>query len=109
MFRMHCSLAIYPRCLAHIINLATQALIKGHSKAKHYNPALPDEHIPSTEGIDRDEIGLVRAIAVKVRTAHPTHPTYSECWSGTFICETQRTFPDGSSRESCRENQNRYE
>jgi hypothetical protein len=63
----------------------------------------------STEGIDRDEIGLVRAIAVKVWTAHPTHPTYSECWSGMFICETQRTFLDSSSRESCLENQNGYE
>lgn len=49
-----------------IINLAVQALIKGHSKAKQYNPALPDEYIPSTEGFDQDVIGLVRAITVKV-------------------------------------------
>jgi hypothetical protein len=88
---------IYPRCLAHIINLATQALIKGHSKAKHYNPALPDEHIPSTEGIDRDEIGLVRAIAVKVWITCSICPTYSEHRSGTVICKTEGIFPDGSS------------
>ena len=81
----------------HIINLATQALIKGHSKAKHYNPALPDEHIPSTEGFDRDEIGLVRAIAVKVWIVCFICPTYTECRSGTLICKTQGTFPGGSS------------
>ena len=68
---------IYLRCLVHIINLATQALIKGHSKAKHYNPALLGEHIPSTEGIDQDEIWLVRAIAVKVQTVYSIYPTCS--------------------------------
>jgi len=31
-----------PRCLAHIINLVTQALISTHSKSKHYDPAEPD-------------------------------------------------------------------
>ena len=54
------------RCLAHVINLATQALIKGHSKAKYYSPAKPDEHIPDVDAFLRDEVGLVRAIAVKV-------------------------------------------
>lgn len=55
------------RCLAHVINLATQALIKTHTKSKHYNPANPEDHMPSTLGHDRDEVGLIRAIAVKVR------------------------------------------
>ena len=54
------------RCLAHVINLATQALIKTHTKSKHYNPASPEEHIPTTTGQNRDEIGLIRAISVKV-------------------------------------------
>ena len=53
-------------CLAHVINLATQALIKGHSNAKYYNPATPDEHIPDVDAYLRDEVGLIRAIAVKV-------------------------------------------
>jgi hypothetical protein len=53
-------------CLAHVINLATQALIKGHSKAKYYSPANPDEHIPDVDAYLRDEVGLIRAIAVKV-------------------------------------------
>jgi hypothetical protein len=53
--------------LAHVINLATQALIKGHSKAKYYTPANPNEHIPDVDAPVRDEVGLVRAIAVKVR------------------------------------------
>jgi hypothetical protein len=52
-----------PRCLAHIINLATQALISTHSKSKHYNPAEPDADL--TVGNGRDVVGLVRAISVK--------------------------------------------
>jgi len=51
------------------VNLATQALIKGYSKSKHYDLANPDDHIPDTEDYIRDEVGLIRAIAVKVRTA----------------------------------------
>ena len=54
------------RCLTHVINLATQALIKAHSKAKHYNPATPNEHMPNTNEMVRDEVGLFRAITVKV-------------------------------------------
>ncbi|KAF8224474.1 hypothetical protein L208DRAFT_1311083, partial [Tricholoma matsutake] len=50
-------------CLAHIINLATQALITTYSKSKHYNPADPDADLA---GPERDEVGLVRAICVKV-------------------------------------------
>jgi len=54
------------RCLAHVINLATQALLGGHSPAKHYNPTKPMEHEPDVDRYLRDEIGLVRAIVVKV-------------------------------------------
>jgi len=54
------------RCLAHIINLTTQALISTRSKAKYYNPHDVDEHLPDPTGEDRDEVGLVRAIVVKV-------------------------------------------
>lgn len=52
------------RCLAHIINLATQAFISTHSKSKHYDPAEPDADL--TAGNGRDVVGLVRAISVKV-------------------------------------------
>jgi hypothetical protein len=61
------------RCLAHTINLATQAVIKTYSSSKHYNPSKPGEHEPDTATVDhegepivRDEIGIARAIAVKV-------------------------------------------
>jgi hypothetical protein len=54
------------RCLAHVINLATQAVIKAHSKSKFYDPSKPDDHIPDTSGFSRDAVGLVRAICVKV-------------------------------------------
>jgi len=49
-------------CLAHIINLATQALIGAYSKSLHFDPKSPDDHIPT----NRDKVGLIRAIAVKV-------------------------------------------
>ena len=54
------------RCLAHIINLATQALISTRSKAKYYSADAEDAHIPDLAATDRDETGLVRAICVKV-------------------------------------------
>lgn len=59
----------YRRCLAHIINLATQALISTRSKAKYYNPHNVDEHTPDTDVLERDELGLVRAISVKERSS----------------------------------------
>ena len=54
------------RCLAHIINLATQALIATYSKTPHFEPGDPDAHEPELETLARDEVGLVRALAVKV-------------------------------------------
>ena len=52
-------------CLAHVINLATQTLISTYSKAPHFDPKDPEAHIPTS----RDEVGLVRAIAVKERSS----------------------------------------
>jgi hypothetical protein len=49
-------------CLAHVINLATQALIATYSKSPHFDPKNPEAHIPTS----RDKVGLVRAIVVKV-------------------------------------------
>lgn len=57
-------LTIVNLCLAHIINLATQVLISTRSKAKHYNPHNIDEHTPDVDGIQQDELGLVRAICI---------------------------------------------
>ena len=54
------------RCLAHVINLTTQAVIVTYSQAKHYDPANPDGHEPDTLTSLRGEIGLVRSITVKV-------------------------------------------
>jgi hypothetical protein len=54
-------------CLAHVINLGTQVLISTYSKTPHYSPYDPKAHEPDTSlRGDRDEIGLVRAICVKV-------------------------------------------
>ena len=55
------------RCLAHIINLATQALISMRSKSKYYDPSQ-DEHPTDIDVIiNHNEVGLVRAICVKVQ------------------------------------------
>ena len=53
---------MFRSCLAHVINLATQALISTYSKSPHFDPKNPEAHVPTS----RDEVGLVRAIAVKV-------------------------------------------
>ncbi|KAJ6621990.1 hypothetical protein B0H10DRAFT_1945015 [Mycena sp. CBHHK59/15] len=56
-------------CLAHVINIATQKLISAYSKSLHYNAHEPTSHIPDMAADIRDEIGLVRAIAVKERSS----------------------------------------
>ena len=60
------SIHILSRCLAHVINLAMQALLAAHSVTKHYDPSKLTDHEPNVNGLFRDEIGLVRAITVKV-------------------------------------------
>ncbi|KIK16191.1 hypothetical protein PISMIDRAFT_48578, partial [Pisolithus microcarpus 441] len=59
------------RCMAHIINLATQAFLAAHSKSKHFDPADPDTDLTAAvrDGVDCDEVGLVRAIVVKERSS----------------------------------------
>ena len=62
-------LTVSSSCLAHIVNLTTQALISTCSKAKYYSPDDEDAHIPDLTSLDQDEAGLVRAICVKARTS----------------------------------------
>ena len=54
------------RCLANVINLATQAVIKANLKSQFYDPSKPNDHIPDTSGFSRDAVGPVHAICVKV-------------------------------------------
>ena len=71
------------RCLAHIINIAMQALISTRSKARYYNPHVLNEHEPDTNGTDatdRDEIGLIRAIVVKVNLFFIFHGSSLMIW-----------------------------
>ena len=56
----------YDRCLAHVINLAMQALISTYSKTKHFDPKEPNIHEPDIDAFQRDEVGLIRSITVKV-------------------------------------------
>ena len=89
-------------CLAHVINLATQALIKGHSKAKYYNPATPDEHIPDVDAYLRDEVGLIRAIAVKVSpfVAEAILHAMADTDLGTIFCETEGVISNNTVRKA---------
>ena len=58
-----------PRCLAHIINLATQAIISTCTKSKYYNGDPTDDQLPKdAAGAEHDKIGIVRAICIKVCT-----------------------------------------
>ena len=67
------------RCLAHIINLATQALISTRTKSKYYNGDPADDHIPEEkkDESERDEVGIIRAICIKVRSV--PHSTCVQC------------------------------
>ena len=54
-------------CLAHIINLATQAVITTHSKAKYYDGSGQDDNKPPEDlgATEHNEIGIVCAICIK--------------------------------------------
>jgi len=53
--------------LAHIINLATQAVISACSKAQFYSGDPDDDMVcKEAEELERNEVGLIRAICVKV-------------------------------------------
>ena len=54
-------------CMAHVINLITQAFMGTVSTSKHYDPASPEADLVSTSDEDNhDMIGVIRAITVKV-------------------------------------------
>ena len=53
--------------MAHIINLAMQAFMDAYSTMAHYNPSTTNDNLePACNKDCRDEIGLVRTIAVKI-------------------------------------------
>jgi hypothetical protein len=69
---METVITVYKRLYAEKVRalLATQKLISTYSKATHFNTHDPNVHIPETSHSVtqiRDEIGLLHAIAVKVR------------------------------------------
>ncbi len=70
-------------CLAHVINLATQALLGTYSKSKHFDPEDESLHDVDVTGYIRDEVGLIRAITVKVRVSSLTDKTY--CLHSKFL------------------------
>jgi hypothetical protein len=59
-----------PRCLAHIINLVTHAVIS--TKSKYYNGDPADDHIPKDKKDDskRDEVGIIWAICIRCIVYH---------------------------------------
>jgi hypothetical protein len=83
-----------------VINLATQALISNYSKSLHFDPKNPDAHFPT----DRDEVGLVRAIIVKVCMYAP-HMACCRLMllSGTIIRKTETDVEDDPDKGKCLE------
>ena len=100
---------VLPSCLAHIINLAMQALLTAHSKSEHFDPATPDADLVASRGVQRDEVGLVRAICVKVSIycfRHIQITTNGIYLTGTLFCAAQRIvqqYPAAWWRWSCTE------
>ena len=76
--------------------MATQALIAAYSKTPHYDPANPDAHLPT----GRDEVGLIRAVAVKVRLGVLALMTVQALTNqvGTIFIEAQRDMENCSNR-----------
>jgi hypothetical protein len=80
-------------CLAHVINLATQLLISTYSKSPHFDPKMPDAHVPTS----RDEVGLVRAIVVKVWIMYHGSESSLAYWQlGAFIIKAKRDVESNS-------------
>jgi hypothetical protein len=78
------------RCLAHIINLATQAVISTHSKSKYYSRDPEDDTVPEDVGTgDQDEIGIIQAICVKVSISSNICPSFLMCGTGSLFLTTQ--------------------
>ena len=59
-------LPVINKRLAHIINLATQALISMRSKAKYYDSSTQEADLLDMFADIQDEVGLIQAICVKV-------------------------------------------
>ncbi|KAJ2923537.1 hypothetical protein H1R20_g13556, partial [Candolleomyces eurysporus] len=64
---------IVASCLAHTINLATQAVLGTYSKTPHFNPGSTAPLEPNVDVTDEelmcDVVGVVRCIAVKARSS----------------------------------------
>lgn len=77
-------------CIEHIINLATQALIKARSTGAFFDPTKGDHPLPSTavprNGSHRDEIAIVRAYGVKVGFFSAAFLSGMVATDGVLIC-----------------------
>ena len=80
------ALTLSIRCLAHIINLATQAFLRAHSKSKAYDPKCPDNELVAKRGTQWDEVRVVWTIAVKERS--------SAKWKQLFLTIQTQDKPD---------------
>ena len=103
------ALTLSIRCLAHIVNLATQAFLGAHSKLKAYDPKSPNNKLIAKWGAQQDEVRVVWTIMVKEQSSakqkqlfltiqtqdKPDHPPCEHpfqllldmpiCWFSTFL------------------------
>jgi len=64
-----------------------------YSKSLHFDPKQPDAHVPTS----CDEVGLVRAIVVKVHiSTSPKKNIIAHPWSGTLIIKAKRNVENYS-------------
>jgi hypothetical protein len=92
-------------CLAHVINLATQMLISTYSKSPHFDPKQPDAHVPTY----RDEVGLVRAIVVKVCiSTSPEKNMVAHPLPGTLIVKAKGNVENASDQGGQRASTSTY-
>lgn len=83
------------RCIAHVVNLATQLLLNTYSKSKYYDPTNPNQDLLlDLEQESRDEIGLVRTISIKVSSITPPH------YHSHFLLRSRRDRHQNARRSS---------
>ena len=79
------------RCLAHIINLAVQAVISACSKLKYYNGNPTDNHLLEDLVANKhDEIGIIHAICIKVCIRFLQLTLSADLWVRRLACQPSR-------------------
>ena len=84
-------------CAKNWASVTTQAVIYTCSKSKYYSGNPEDDTLPEAVATgDRDEIGIIWAICVKVGVSTFFYPSFLMCWVGMLFLTTQAALQDPS-------------